>query len=88
MRLSRNYYENVVLSKSHSFRRFGFLSGNPKLKTVLRNVDCAEKPSSDEKLGEALLAAPEGVRDASGSRERLSSRANPASPGFSARSNV
>ena len=40
----------------------------------------AEKPFSDEKLGGALLAAPGGVRDASGSRKRLPSRADPASP--------
>ena len=42
----------------------------------------AEKPFSDEKLGGALLAAPGGVRDASGSRKRLPSTANPASPVF------
>jgi hypothetical protein len=45
-------------------------------------VDFAEKPFSDEKLGGALLAAPEGVRDASGSRKRLPSRGNLASAGF------
>jgi hypothetical protein len=33
----------------------------------------AEKPFSDEKLGGALLAAPGGVRNASGSRKRLPS---------------
>jgi len=44
--------------------------------------DFAGKPFSDEKLGGALLAAPGGVRDASGSRKRLPSRADPASPGF------
>ena len=47
-----------------------------------------EKPFSDEKLGGALLAAPGGVRDASGSRKRLPSRANLASAGFSPESGV
>ena len=51
-------------------------------------MDSAEKRSPMKKLGGALLAAPGGVRDASGSRKRLPSRANPASPGFSADSGV
>ena len=44
--------------------------------------------SPTKKLGGALLAAPKafGVRDASGRRKRLPSRANPARPGFSAES--
>jgi hypothetical protein len=52
------------------------------LRECALTLDFAEKPFSDEKLGGALLAAPGGVRDASGSRKRLPSRANPASPVF------
>src|ERR1700730_17507807 len=52
------------------------------------NIDFVGKLFCDEKLGGALLAAPGGVREASGSRKRLPSRANPASPGFSAESNI
>jgi len=56
------------------------------LRECALTLDFAEKPFSDEKLGGALLAAPGGVRDASGSRKRLPSRANPASSDFSAES--
>jgi hypothetical protein len=52
------------------------------LRECALTLDFAEKPFSDEKLGGALLAAPGGVRDASGSRKRLPFRANPASPVF------
>jgi len=41
------------------------------LRECALTLDFAEKPFSDEKLGGALLAAPGGVRDASGSRKRL-----------------
>src|SRR5208283_486485 len=44
-------------------------------------VDSGENRSPTKKLVGALLAAPGGVRDASGSRKRLPSRANAAGPG-------
>jgi hypothetical protein len=48
---------------------------------MVANIDFVEKPFSDEKLGGALLAAPGGVRDASGSRKRLPSSAKPGGTG-------
>ena len=72
-------------SRRHLLEVLPFATSSAKLpcfSPLTLTSDFAEKPSSGEKLGGALLAAPGGVRDASGSRKRLPSRANPARSGF------